>query len=283
MRVACATSTMSSFFRDVFPDLTIVDPKAKKLDNLDLLILTGGEDVNPKRYGEVATGSYGWSDHRDDIELSIYTSYINDTRTKVLGVCRGMQLMNVAKGGSLYQNIVPGHRHTHKITHTKEMNPFSYLVYVNSLHHQGIKRVGDDYYSILAVEPVSKISEIVLWRNRELGVQFHPELFYDGVEKNKFFDIIKDWVNGVITLDGSDIQKEHVSHKRSNLMDDLLTGTNTAGFTTGTAFTRFTADFGLPPVTDIFGAPQVAPLDDDPDSEDEDENEDENYDESEEE
>lgn len=199
LKVACATSTMAGYFASVFPGMIIINPKDKVMEDLDLLIMTGGEDVNPSRYSEKPTLAFGWNDKRDDAEFSIYNSYMRFSRANVLGVCRGMQLMNVAKGGTLYQDLSPSHSHNHPISSVVSESPFSYLKYVNSLHHQGLRSLGGDYAKVLAVEPISGIPEIISWRDRELAVQFHPELFAEE-PKRVFFDIIKNWVLGIASL-----------------------------------------------------------------------------------
>jgi len=205
MNVAVATSYMSGDFKEVFPDLSVIGSEENIPKDLDLLILTGGGDISPARYGEHLEGSYGISEERDEDEFNIMRKafYLNP-EMKVLGSCRGLQLLNVFFGGSLFQSLDSNgmsHPGIHRIIFHLE-TPLSFLDHVNSLHHQGVKSLGTDVNlpaCIVASEPKTGIPEIVCWGDRALGVQFHPEMFY-GDLNSKFFEVIKAWVNGELTI-----------------------------------------------------------------------------------
>ena len=129
------------------------------LDLLDALILTGGAgDVDPSLYGEEAHPETGpIQAARDAYELALVRSAI-EKRMPVLGICRGMQILNVAYGGEIEQHIPDTvghekHRHTPGVfaDHEVALDPGSVAARaagakrsaVKSHHHQGIKSVGD--------------------------------------------------------------------------------------------------------------------------------------------
>jgi putative glutamine amidotransferase len=163
---------------------------------LDGLILQGGADIDPSVYGETPTDVLGPIDAiRDRFELELLREFAAVGKP-VLGVCRGMQLINVAYGGSLHQDleVAGATQHTHRkldlydeFTHGVELVQNGWLrsIYensdsalVNSIHHQGVKRLGDG----LVVEAVSNDGIIEAVRHPDLdfmvGVQWHPE-FHD--------------------------------------------------------------------------------------------------------
>ena len=199
MNVACATSSMSGPLNRWFHDLSIIGDKSKVSSNLDLLILTGGSDINPSRYGEAPRGSLGWDDQRDEAEFGIVNVLLHmNSRTKILGICRGMQVLNILLGGSLIQDIDEvgkPHSGVHKLLFSCR-HPLENLSSVNSLHHQAVRRIGDSLLpDLIAIEPMTQIPEILMWGNRFLGVQFHPEMF-NGTLGDTFFNSIKSWVLG---------------------------------------------------------------------------------------
>lgn len=200
--VACATESMSSYFIDWFPDLFVLGNKDRLPEKLDLLILTGGSDIHPKAYGERPSGAIGWSLERDENELGIlYEVLERGLPTAVLGVCRGLQLLNVFFGGTLFQDINSigsGHPGSHEIVHLVEDTKFSWLKTVNSMHHQGVRDLGicrGKPPLVIATEPKTQLPEIVLWGSRYCGVQFHPEFFGEDKSK-KFFSTIISWALG---------------------------------------------------------------------------------------
>lgn len=123
------------------------------------VMLTGGGDVVSLNYGEEPHRSSLWADPtRDEMELTLARA-ASEMQLPVLGICRGMQLLNVAAGGTLIQDIpeqVPGaHQHSTQalepiLAHTVEVEPDSRLarvlggtrIQVNSYHHQAVKEPG---------------------------------------------------------------------------------------------------------------------------------------------
>lgn len=160
---------------------------------VDGIIFTGGNDVSPLSYGENPISQVNnVSSIRDDYETSLFKrAYAG--RIPVLGICRGNQLINVALGGSLYQDInaqVPGSLghspdgiSVDELYHSIKIEKDSRLhnifndenIFVNSFHHQSIKRLGDGLV-------ISAMSEDGIIEGIEstkagflIGIQSHPE------------------------------------------------------------------------------------------------------------
>lgn len=127
----------------------------------DALLFAGGEDVGPAHYGEPPHPRLGPTNPlQDEVEIALARRAVAD-RKPVLGVCRGMQLLNVALGGTLYQDLpsdLPGgcdhgestdRRDMSFLAHPLVLEPDSWLaeqlgareLQINTLHHQGLKRL----------------------------------------------------------------------------------------------------------------------------------------------
>ncbi len=166
--------------------------------HLDGLLLQGGADVSPQSYAEQAT-SLEWPGDRvrDMYELELLHEFVESGKP-VLGVCRGCQLINVAFGGTLYQDIatdVPTasvhvnenyDQHRHGIhfpdgSTLANMFPGRRDAIVNSIHHQAVKTLGRDL-NIEAVSAADGIIEAVRYRRAPfvMGVQWHPEFHRAG-------------------------------------------------------------------------------------------------------
>jgi putative glutamine amidotransferase len=166
--------------------------------HLDGLLLQGGADVSPQTYAETAA-SHEWPGDRvrDMYELELLHEFVESGKP-VLGVCRGCQLINVAFGGTLYQDIateVPTanahvnenydqHRHgVHFPDGSTLLNMFPGRrdAIVNSIHHQAVKTLGRDL-NIEAVSASDGIIEAVRYRRAPfvMGVQWHPEFHRAG-------------------------------------------------------------------------------------------------------
>lgn len=168
-------------------------------ERLDGLLLSGGGDIDPAVYGEEPHPSiWGLDMNRDRAELAM-AKWSADAQKPVLGICRGTQVLNVALGGSLFQDIEamqPGSL-THmfdqettpreKVTHAIRVTEGSRLskliqadaAQVNSWHHQAIKRLADDL-KVVALAPDGIVEAIEIPGHRfALGVQWHPEWLYD--------------------------------------------------------------------------------------------------------
>lgn len=142
------------------------------------VVFSGGEDVEPARYGNKKDALCGRvSPHRDEAELRLFRLAM-ERQLPILGICRGIQLLNVALGGTLTQHI-PGHRDT---THSIEVEKDSLLYpltgdscHVNSYHHQIIDRPGEGL-RVIARNEEGGIEAVELPGHPFfLGVQWHPE------------------------------------------------------------------------------------------------------------
>ena len=165
------------------------------LNALDGVIFTGGEDFDPAYYNErpiPQMGTINASRDRFDIKL---LNLAAERGVPILGICRGVQLINIAFGGSLYQDL-PAQYHDTSIRHrqrqsntetshaviVEENTAFSDIVkermlMVNSFHHQAVKDVARGFR--VAGKSPDKIVEVIEKIDDDnwiLGVQFHPEL-----------------------------------------------------------------------------------------------------------
>lgn len=182
------------------PDLK--DPRGAEaiVRSLDGLVLSGGADVSPSSYGEAALDPNWEGDAiRDAYEQTLIDVAV-ERNIPVLGICRGIQMLNVARGGTLYQDIetqVEGsltHRDWHRyeiIEHDVELAAGSWIrgvygsehVLVNTVHHQAIKDLASGL-EVTARAP-DGIVEAVEQRDDDhwlVGIQWHPE-WLDGSEE----------------------------------------------------------------------------------------------------
>lgn len=159
------------------------------------LLLTGGEDVDPARYGEAPAGSRNVSLERDEIEFAAAEMAL-ERKLPTLAICRGMQLLNVALGGRLYQDLesqtgteVPHDRsgldvnrpvHEVRVERPRLLDGvFSGKSFgTNSTHHQAVRELGDGMTPVArAADGVVEAVELrdggrLPWA---AGVQWHPE------------------------------------------------------------------------------------------------------------
>ena len=167
--------------------------------HLDGLVLQGGADVSPKSYSEAVTKPEWSGDQaRDMYELELLHEFI-EAGKPVLGICRGCQLINVAFGGSLYQDIISElptaiehvstlyDRHYHELRFMEDSSlarlfPIQPRLLVNSIHHQAVKTLGRDL-TIEAVSGSDNIVEAIRYRKASfvVGLQWHPEFHQAGI------------------------------------------------------------------------------------------------------
>lgn len=169
------------------PDDAVAEDPEQLLDMLDGLILAGGSDVDPASYGQApAPETSGTSADRDRFEIALARAAL-ERDMPVLGICRGMQLLNVACGGTLVQHIddIGTHRHTpgEFSDHEVELEPESLAarvagaerVAVKSHHHQGVERLGDGF-EVTGRDSGDLIEAIEIPEQQfALGVLWHPE------------------------------------------------------------------------------------------------------------
>jgi gamma-glutamyl-gamma-aminobutyrate hydrolase PuuD len=164
------------------------------LDSVGGIVLSGGTDVDPSLYGAEPHPETSQPDReRDDYETALLSDAI-DRDMPVLAICRGMQLMNVARGGTLIQHI-ENHRHTVHEAALEAPLPSIFgggRITVNSRHHQVVDRLGEGLI-VTARDPASGVIEGVALPGRRfvVGVQWHPEDMPDDPVQRRLFDAFR--------------------------------------------------------------------------------------------
>ncbi len=139
------------------------------LELYDAFLLPGGDDIDPKYYHQENYAAKHIDEEMDQLDFKIIR-YAIQAKKPLLGICRGIQSINVFFGGTLKQNILHHMNENHFIFWNNQ------YVLVNSFHHQSIDVLGKD----LLIEAKSQDGEIEIIKHKSLpiyGVQFHPELF----------------------------------------------------------------------------------------------------------
>jgi len=176
------------------PPLLTSGHAASVLDAADALLLTGGEDVDPRRYGAERHATVtDVSVERDETEIALLEA-ARRRRRPVLAICRGIQVLNVAFGGTLIQDIPSQHPralahdagdgHRASRVHPVRIDAASRLrqavgadeMKVNSFHHQATDRIAPEL-RVTALAP-DGIVEGLEWHRDDwwaVGVQWHPE------------------------------------------------------------------------------------------------------------
>ncbi len=175
------------------PDPVLTQEPDEALDLLDGLLLVGGADVDPATYGaERHPETNGTVPQRDAFEIAM-THRAIERGVPVLGICRGMQLLNVARGGTLHQHLPERFGHHEHLRargsfegadHDVALVPGSLAARAageerhatKSHHHQGVDRVGDGLV-VTGTALLDGLPEALELPEAEfvLGVQWHPE------------------------------------------------------------------------------------------------------------
>ncbi|MEY8442487.1 gamma-glutamyl-gamma-aminobutyrate hydrolase family protein [Lactobacillaceae bacterium 24-114] len=161
------------------------------LDLFDGIIFAGGSDVDPTFYGEEPHQKLGSTYFkRDQFEVSLVKAALNANKA-LMGICRGMQVINVALGGTLFQDLsedprqtlkhsqdAPGNFPSHHVNVNQESRIFSLIggrPFVNSRHHQALDQIPNTLkVTAVADDMVPEAIESVD-NDRILAVQWHPE------------------------------------------------------------------------------------------------------------
>jgi putative glutamine amidotransferase len=177
----------------VTPDPALTEDPDGLLDRIDGLMLTGGTDLDPALYGEKPhPQTQSFQRDRDEFEIALVRRAI-ERDMPVLGICRGMQVLNVAHGGSLLQHLPDSHGHE---DHRRVPGSFDgsdhdvrlvdgslaartageHLHPTKSHHHQGVARIGD-CLRVSGISALDALPEAIERPDRTfvLGVQWHPE------------------------------------------------------------------------------------------------------------
>lgn len=197
-----------------FPEnMADAEAAAHEMVNLyDALILPGGPDVDPQFFGEEPIPEIGITlAKKDQFELALIKETLA-AKKPILGICHGIQIVNVAMGGTLYQDLAaqdPDYaiQHTQAtignfVTHHANVVPDSRLAklvgtnpLVNSRHHQAVRKVGQGL-RVTATAPDGVIEGLESIDNDLLlGVQWHPENLWQHDENQ--FKIFKDLVDRI--------------------------------------------------------------------------------------
>jgi putative glutamine amidotransferase len=191
------------------------DHARRVLEGFDGLVLVGGDDIHPERYGQTDTGvSKGVSDSADASDLA-FAAAAAELGMPTFAICRGYQAMNVAMGGSLHQDMTDAdglHRPISSVPddvmqerHPVEIAPDSRLAaaygscerVVNSIHHQAIDTVAPGWRAVAwapdgtveAIEPLDTSARV-------LAVQWHPEKIRDEGDHVLFRYFVDELVRG---------------------------------------------------------------------------------------
>jgi putative glutamine amidotransferase len=183
----------------------ILPPQGGNVESLtqviDGLLLSGGADINPVRYGEssIHPETYGIDDERDRFELDLFDAMLQREKP-VFGICRGIQVINVALGGTLIQDIASQHPGAAAVGHRQherglEDSAIGHVVSVtesdvlpifgngqagvNSFHHQAIRDLAPALFPA-AYSPDGLVEAVAMAeRPSVFAVQWHPELMYE--------------------------------------------------------------------------------------------------------
>lgn len=153
-------------------------------EEFDGLLLPGGVDINPKYYGQEINGSEDIDDELDERQMAVIDKFVK-AKKPILGICRGLQILNVYFGGTLIQHL-PNYQEHVSVNHVDGINTikldkdsFLYELYkkeeitTNSAHHQAIGEIAKGF------RVISKCDEVIEAIQHETlpiwAVQFHPE------------------------------------------------------------------------------------------------------------
>lgn len=182
-------------------DVETIELLARQFDGF---LFTGGQDIDPKIYGENVESFCGEACRDRDVMEDILFNKVIELDKPAFGICRGLQLFNALLGGTLFQDIpaqmeveiqvnhkqkppydIPVHRvnieggnRLHRVLHTES-------IMVNSYHHQGIKTLSNHLESIAVAEDGLVEAVYMPEKRFVLAVQWHPEFSYR-VDDNSF-------------------------------------------------------------------------------------------------
>lgn len=193
----------------IIPFNSDVDVIKEQVKNVQGLILSGGHDVSPINYGEELQQKIGdiWPE-RDEFDMQLL-KFAEESQIPVLGICRGAQIINVAHGGTLYQDL--SYRKEKTLKHSQDQTPTllthkvdlvegtkiknilnKQSLRTNSFHHQLIKDVASDL--VVSGRASDGVVEAIESTKKDIiAVQWHPEMLHRKVScQNNLFKYVID-------------------------------------------------------------------------------------------
>ena len=190
----------------VIPGVTNISTLESLLSRLDGVLFSGGADIDPVLFGgESHPRIYGISPERDALEMALVRHALSADKP-ILAICRGIQVLNVALGGTLYTHIQDQRAQSlkhdwfpdfprDKLAHGVRLSPGSILhqiydaeeIRVNSLHHQGLAEVGEGL-RVTGLAPDDLVEGVEFeGTSFAVGVQWHPECLPDDAGSQALF------------------------------------------------------------------------------------------------
>lgn len=187
----------------LIPNVKSIEDMSLVLDKIDGLLLSGGHDVNPRTYKERNSGKAGNFDNIRDHQEIFMTEYALERDIPILGICRGLQVLNITLGGTIHQDLPSAGFFAHSMSNSLRNEPSHSLkiledsplyeifkrdeIWTNSYHHQGINKLGKGL-KVAALSEEGLIESVYLdGKKFALAVQWHPEMMYDNEEMNLIF------------------------------------------------------------------------------------------------
>ena len=174
------------------------------LDRIDGLLLSGGADIDPVRYGDTIKGWCGPIQIRRDAQEMVMLKGAFEKKMPVLGICRGLQFLNVGFGGTMYQDLPKEKGIYHSLGVSSRNHPVHTVKFsggmirdimgvdelaTNSYHHQGLKDIAPNgTVTGMSVDGNVEVVEFSGGHPFTIGVQWHPEMMYDSPYTKKLFD-----------------------------------------------------------------------------------------------
>ena len=220
-RVYCDQIVRAGGVPVVLPPVDDAEVLINMLEGIDGLVLTGGADYNPLWYGEQPEKELHTINPTRDLPELLLTRLAFNRQIPILGICRGLQTMVIALGGSLLQDLKTPLKHsqdaprseaTHSITITEGSTLYGLYgqeTFVNSFHHQAVKDCGPHLH-VVATAPDGVIETVESTEQKALmGVQWHPEwmddeglkLFEWLMQRSRTFKTAKALHREILTLD----------------------------------------------------------------------------------
>lgn len=207
--VTCPTDGLNKIFTEEkgFRPPILFHPSMTNLPDVDLIVFSGGDDINPALYGQQRHHTVTWVNKtRDEFEMKLHSHFWNKPK---VGVCRGAQLLCILNGGSLWQHA-DGHHQHHLVWDTTKQKPEE----VNSIHHQvckitkkmkllayGIETKNTAFYDDKGIHKGVKEEEEVeaFWipHDKALCVQWHPEYGHKN-SHDYFWDFFEDYLRNFL-------------------------------------------------------------------------------------